>query len=315
MQVGHFSFNLMQVLHNCDRFIRVGYVHAFMQQMLLTVKPTTDFEIPHSDGYQLYSALLTIMRSSNPATSQHVHDSEISSIAVSGLSGRFGSGDMPRHKMIDAGQTYQFHIGITDPAEIGIFQSLIQPLILEGMDLDLESGSLRIEEVKSSTLTFDELMTMVSKYTSPLIEFAFMSPTCIQYRNSGVTEMFPHRTAVFTSLLAKWNQVCPPELRMSVERDEFGRFIAEKPDAKSYDTHSVMVNTVHDAKRGHPRPIFKQGFTGRCTYLFVRDAPRDVRNAVVALSVFAECSGVGSSVGRGCGWVKVKMRGEGARKR
>jgi hypothetical protein len=28
---------------------------------------------------------------------------------------------------------------------------------------------------------------------------------------------------------------------MSVERDEFARYLAEKPDAKSYDTHSVMV--------------------------------------------------------------------------
>ncbi len=282
-----------------------------MQQIFLIVRPTTDFEIPHGDGYQLYSALLAITRSSEPATSQHIHDSDMSSIAVSGLRGRFGSSEHRGHKMIYKGEKYQFHIGITDPKEIEIFQSLIQPLILEGMDISLDAGSLRIEEIKSSTLTFEELMIKVREYNSHSIEFTFMSPTCIQYRNSAVTEMFPHRIAVFTSLLSKWNRVCPPELRMGVERDEFGRFIAERPDVKSYGTHSVMVNTIFDSAKKHHRPIFKQGFTGRCVYQFVRDVPQGVRNAVVALSIFAEYSGVGSSVSRGCGYVKVEMEGEG----
>jgi len=53
-----------------------------MQQMLLTVRPTTDFEIPHSDGYRLYSALLAVMRSSDPEASKRVHDSEISSVTA-----------------------------------------------------------------------------------------------------------------------------------------------------------------------------------------------------------------------------------------
>lgn len=282
-----------------------------MQQMMLTIRPTGDFEAPSSTGYQLYSALLAVMHSSNPETSGRVHDSEMGAIAVSGLSGTFGrAAKRPMNKILYSKQTYQFHIGITDPAEIEIFQSLIQPLIIEGMDINLEAGSLRIEEVTSSTLTFEELMGEVSRHDGGAIELAFLSPACIQYGNSSVTEMFPHRVAVFNSLLSKWNHACPEELKMSVERDEFARHLAEKPDAKSYATHSVMVNTAHDSKRGHPRPIFKQGFTGRCTYTFMRDAPQDVQNTVVALAMFAEYSGVGSSVGRGCGWVRTKMGAE-----
>jgi hypothetical protein len=304
------GMTIMQILRNSGRFIWDERIHIPMQQMLLTVRPTTDFEIPHSDGYRLYSALLAIMRSSDPATSQHVHDSEMSSIAVSRLQGRFGRSDRHGHKIVRAGERYQFHIGITDSREVEIFQSLIQPLILEGMDINLDAGSLRIEEVESNMLTFEELMTKVRGYNVPSIEFTFFSPACIQYRNSGVTEMFPHRIGVFTSLLSKWNQVAPPELKMDVARDELGRFIVEKPDTKTYDTHSVMVNTVFDNVKGHPRPIFRQGFTGRCTYLFVRDVPRDVRNAGVALAIFAEYSGIGSSVSRGCGWVRVRIEEE-----
>jgi CRISPR-associated endoribonuclease Cas6 len=281
-----------------------------MQQIWLTARTVTDFETPNSTGYQLYSALLKIMSSSDPIISKHVHDSEMSLIAVSSFSGRFGKSKRPGYKVITSGEMYKFHIGITDPGEVEIFQSLIQPLIIEGKNINVEAGSLRIEEVKSNMLSFDELMVKVSEYNGKMIEFTFMSPACIQYKNSNITEMFPHRTAVFTSLLSKWNQVCPPELKMSVKRDELGRFIMEKPYTNLYDTHSVMVNTTYDAKRGHHRPIFKQGFTGRCAYSFVRNAPQDVRNAVVALSVFAEYSGVGSSVGRGCGWVKARMMEE-----
>ncbi|HDJ38360.1 MAG TPA: CRISPR-associated protein Cas6, partial [Methanosarcinales archaeon] len=121
-----------------------------MQQMMLTVRPESDFEVPSSTGYQLYSALLAVMRSSNPGASGRVHDSEIGAIAVSGLSGTFGrAAKRPGNKMLYSRQTYRFHIGITDPDEIEIFQSLIQPLILEGMDINLEAGSLRIEEVNS----------------------------------------------------------------------------------------------------------------------------------------------------------------------
>ena len=120
-----------------------------MQQMMLTVRPKSDFEVPSSTGYQLYSALLAVMRSSNPDTSGRVHDSEIGAIAVSGLSGTFGkAAKRPVNKMLHSRQTYRFHIGITDPDEITIFQSLIQPLILEGMDIDLEAGALRIETEK-----------------------------------------------------------------------------------------------------------------------------------------------------------------------
>jgi hypothetical protein len=90
-----------------------------MQQMMLTVRPTSDFEVPSSTGYQLYSALLAVMRSSNPEASGRVHDSEIGAIAVSGLSGTFGRvAKRPGNKMLYSGQTYRFHIGITDPAGI-----------------------------------------------------------------------------------------------------------------------------------------------------------------------------------------------------
>jgi CRISPR-associated endoribonuclease Cas6 len=119
--------------------------------------------------------------------------------------------------------------------------------------------------------------------------------------------MFPHRLAVFRSLQSKWNSVCPEEMRLALADDDIERYLVEKPDAQTYRTHSVMVNTVFDKNKGHARPIFKQGFTGSCTYWFTKDAPVSVKNAALILAQFAEFSGLGSGVSRGCGWVEVRV--------
>ncbi len=276
------------------------------QKITFITKPKTEFEVPSSEGYQLYSAILDIIRESDKATSEHTHNSPIGSIALSGLKGRFKGCERPHHKVLDPQNKYEFYMGITDPKEIEIFQSLIKPLIFKERDIVLDRGALGIEEVTSVGATFEELAESAKGFQDPKIEFWFRSPTCIQYRNSKVFEMFPHREAVFTSLVAKWNAVCPT-LKMDIERDEIARYVLERPDARTYQTHSAMVNTVFDKKKGHPRPILKQGFTGRCKYTFAKGAPRDFRNAILVLSRFAEYSGVGSAVSRGCGWVDVEV--------
>lgn len=275
------------------------------QKISLVVRPKEEFELPWSEGYQLYSAILSIMRGCDEATSQHAHDSPLSSMSISTLDGKFRRSQRPKHKVADPANRYNFHIGITDSNEVEIFRAIIQPLILREQDILLDKGALRVEEVASSTESFDEILTKAGKQESAHVEFDFRSPTCIQYRNTKVMEMFPHREAVFSSLLAKWNAVCPEDLRMALERDEMARYLMEEP--LSYETHSAMVNTVMDKVKGHPRPILKQGFQGRCRYLFAKDTPKDVRNGVLTLARFAEYSGVGSAVARGCGAVKVTV--------
>jgi CRISPR-associated endoribonuclease Cas6 len=275
------------------------------QRISLVVRPKEEFELPWSEGYQLYSAILSIMRGCDEAASQHAHDSALSSMSISTLEGKFKRSQRPKHKVADPANRYNFAIGITDPKEVEIFRAIIQPLILREQDILLVNGALRVEEVASSTESFEDILARVGMQESAHVEFDFRSPTCIQYRNTKVMEMFPHREAVFSSLLAKWNAVCPEGLRMALQRDEMARYLMEEP--LSYETHSAMVNTVMDKVKGHPRPILKQGFQGRCRYLFARDAPQDVRNGILALARFAEYSGVGSAVARGCGAVKVTV--------
>jgi len=275
------------------------------QKIILITRPEAAFEIPSSEGYQLYSAILGVMREADETVSKHTHNSPISSIALSPLSGKFRRCERPKHKAVDPLEKYELKIGITDPKEVEIFRSIIQPLILRERNLHLEKGELRVEEASSSTASFEDLVRSAGDLKEPCLDFEFKSATCIQYRNSKVFEMFPHREAVFHSLLSKWNAVCPEGLKMGIERDEMARYLVEKPLA--YETHSVVVSTVFDKVKGHPRPIMRQGFVGRCQYSFTRDAPAGVKNGIAALARFAEYSGVGSAVARGCGAVKVTV--------
>lgn len=276
-----------------------------------TCKPEKDFPVPYSDGYSLYSALLNQMSNNRPKKADRVHDSGFSSISVSGLNGPFSRSKRDNYKKLSDEEEYKFKVGVTAPEEKEVFQALIGPMVLEDEPIKLSKGELNIKEVKSHSRSFNELVNNSGKDLSQgvdSVKFEFTSPTCIQYANSSVTEMFPHRIEVFNSIAGKWNQVCPEGMEVETQKDEFGRYLIEKPVPESYQTHSVLVNRVYDENKGHRRPIFRQGFTGKCAYSFSGQEDAGFREKVVTLARFSEYSGVGSAVARGCGSVKVLLR-------
>jgi CRISPR/Cas system CMR-associated protein Cmr1 (group 7 of RAMP superfamily) len=99
---------------------------------------------------------------------------------------------------------------------------------------------------------------------------------------------------------------CPEELELELDRETVLEQVIEKPDARTYETHSVLVSRG-ETEDGETRNIFRQGFTGTCEYAF-KGASDAVRNAVVALALFGEFGGVGSAVARGCGCVEVTVK-------
>jgi CRISPR-associated endoribonuclease Cas6 len=270
------------------------------QKITMITRPLAGFEIPSSEGHQLYSAIFGIIPRPRPL---------MSTISLCPLQGRFKRCLSPRRKELDPEERYGLAVGITDQRETEIFRSAVAPLVSRERNLRLKSGELRVEELASNTASFEELLQAAGNLREIGLDFEFKSPTCIPYRNSKVFEMFPHREAVFHSLLSKWNSVCPEGMKMNIERDEMRRFIAEKPLA--YDMQSAVINTVYDRARGQARPVMRQGFVGRCRYTFSSDAPEDLCRSIAALARFAEFSGVGSSVGHGCGAVAVRIREKG----
>lgn len=269
-----------------------------------TLSPTDRFEVPQSDGYSVYSALLSILSDVDTDVGQSVHDSSLGSLHNSGLLGPFGKGDRPHHKTVLPGRSYDLGLGIVHPRDIEVFQALVNALVLEGREIELSNGSLVVDQFESENTSHAELLDQAAECQNPSLTVDFKTATCIE-EAPNVTTMFPHRVPVFTSLLGKWNATAPNDLELDVSRDDIRTSVIEKPNSQSYSTHSVLTNRV---KRddGKNRNLFKQGFTGEVTYEF-KDASESVENAVTALAMFGDYSGVGSAVARGCGCVGVSI--------
>lgn len=275
-----------------------------LRRITATLRADESFPVPASDGYSVYGALLGVLDDVDPDVSARVHDSPLGSLHSSGLVGSFGGSDRAHHKTVRAGEPYELTLGIVDPADAEIFQALVSGLVLEGDALELSHGTLRVETFESENASHEELLDRAGKFDNPTVELAFRTPACIEEAGE-VTTMFPHRWTVFRSLLGKWNHACPEELELELDRETVLAQVIEKPDARSYGTHSVLVNRVTN-EDGENRNLFRQGYTGSCGYAF-KGSSEAVRNAVVALALFGEYSGVGSAVARGCGSLEVTL--------
>jgi len=278
-----------------------------VRQATVALSPASRFPVPRSDGYSVYSALLAGLSDVNEEVGASVHDSPLGSLHSSGLLGTFGSSDRPHHKTVLPDETYELSLGIVHPEDGAVFQALVNALVLAGEEIGLSHGSLRVESFESGNDTHRELLGRAKRADGPELAMSFETATCIEEAGE-VTTMFPHRGAVFTSLLGKWNRSAPSELELDLTREEIEANVIEKPDDRSYRTHSVLVNRVTNDD-GENRNLFRQGFTGECTYAF-KNASASVENAVTALALFAEYSGVGSAVARGCGCVTSEVIGQ-----
>jgi len=275
-----------------------------LRQVTVTLRPESRFPVPQSDGYSVYSALLAVLSAVDEDVGQSVHDSPLGSLHCGGLQGPFGGSDRAHHKRLLPGETYDLSLGIVHSEDTKVFQALVNALVLEGETIELSHGALRVDRFESDNATHEELLERASAYDDPTVEMEFRTATCIE-EAGDVTTMFPHRGVVFSSLLGKWNRSCPDELELELSREEIEANVIEKPDARTYDTHSVLVNRVEN-EDGENRNLFRQGFTGECAYAF-KDASESVENAVTALALFGEYSGVGSAVARGCGYVRTNL--------
>jgi len=277
---------------------------SHLREVGCTLQSDKRFPVPVSDGYSVYGALLDVLDEVDSDVSASVHDSPMGSLHSSGLVGTFGGSDRPHHKTVLPNEEYDLSLGIVHPDDTEVFQALVNALVLEGETVELSHGELRVERFESENATHAELLESASAYDDPTIEMEFRTPTCIE-EAGDVTTMFPHRGAVFGSLLGKWNRTAPDQYELDLGHETILRHVIEKPDARSYRTHSVLVNRVQNDD-GETRNLFRQGFTGECAYAF-KNASESVRNAVTALGLFGEYSGVGSAVARGCGSVEVEV--------
>lgn len=275
-----------------------------LRRVRVTLRPESRFPVPISDGYSVYSALLSTLESVDETVSARIHDSPLGSLHNSGLQGDYGNSDRPYHKVLFPDERYEILLGVVDPADSEIFEALVNALVLEGDSIELTDGKLSVESFESENTTHEQILEKSGSLDSPAIQLSFETATCVEEAD-GITTMFPHRGAVFNSLLGKWNRSVSADHELDLTREDFESNLIEKPESRTYDTHSVVVERFEN-EDGHTQPRKMQGFSGTCTYDF-KDASDAIENAVTALGLFAEYSGVGSAVARGCGNVTTTV--------
>ncbi len=274
----------------------------------LKVTPSSGFDIPYNEGYQLYSALLNLTSEENEELSEKIHDEAVGNLNIGKLDGPLGDGTLDYHKSVYEDGEYDLSIGVTDTEEEEIFRTFFKSLVLENETIPLEKGDLLLREMESVNHSYEDIVSEAEKRDPEGLYFQFVTPTCVEFRNSSITEMFPHRTAVFNSIVSKWNRMSGEKWKIGLDRETIGKSLIEYPDFDSLDNHSVKVGSFYNEKKEHEQPILKQGFKGECQYRFGSEISEEVKNALTGLAMFAEFSGVGSAVSRGCGSVETEVK-------
>ena len=273
----------------------------------LKVTPSSGFDIPYNEGYQLYSALLNLTKKENEDLSEKIHDEAVGNLNIGKLDGPLGDGTLDYHKSVYEDGEYDLSIGVTDTEEEEIFRTFFKSLVLENESIPLDRGELLLREMESVNHSYEEIMKEAQGKDAQELYFRFVTPTCIEYRNSSITEMFPHRNAVFNSLVSKWNRMSEDEWKIGLDRETIGKSLIEYPDFDSLNNHSSKVGSFYNEKKEHEQAILKQGFKGKCKYRFSSEISDKVKNALTGLTIFAKFSGVGSAVSRGCGSVETEV--------
>ena len=263
----------------------------------INCRPEENCLLPHSTGHLLYSAALNSIKKSNPELSEEIHGSDSSQIQVTALRG----GELDRkdsnRKRVFSDDEYHFFINLIDSEG---FQELFNDLVLSGEGLEIAGKKFEITGMNTKEITWQDLM---EKKNPEGLYFHFLSPVSIQYKGSEVTEMFPHREAVFKSLENSWNRNAPEQMQFEINTDKLKKHVNEKPKRNKYgdpeyQTHNTVVTRKKDGE--NKRQIKAFGFTGKTEYGF-KNAPDALKKKLAILTRYAKHAGLGSHTARGLG--------------
>lgn len=250
-----------------------------------------------ASGYQAYGLLLKLLRSRWPEASEQLHKDEGPKPFT--LSPVLSNGRLPGKGLsLKPGASAEVRITCLDEA---LMEKLIDSMVslpngglvalgekpFRAKSLATKPGARRGCGVSS----FEELYqaseaTVGARHAVPLLAMRFASPTT--FRSGGQRNVvFPAARLVFNSLLARWNQYAPAQLRLSLPSN-----LDELVLPQSYRLSTRLVDFGAYQERG---------LVGTCHYELAPGADAALRKAIGALAGFAYFAGVGAKTTMGMG--------------
>lgn len=224
-------------------------------------------------------------------------DGSFCGLHIGGIDGPFEPGERPGTWKLLAGEPYALSVGVTTPSLVEESRKVIDTVINDGAALPISGGTLKGISESQTVTTRQELLERADEMDVDSIPMWFRTPTCLDPERTHT--LYPHRGAVFESLLEIWNAHAPPELTWDVSRDRIEDVIRERPVQHSIETTRVAIErTRGDSLRT------RWGFTGGVQYEFVDPTPAE-RNALFAAALLGRYGGIGHYRDRGCGDIAV----------
>lgn len=259
----------------------------------LRLTPQETVEIPHSDGYLLYSAVLNEIQEIDETESEKLHEID-TGISVSMLDGSFKSVSPERKRVFDDA-VYEVYVSFTGD----YYERFIDTLIQDQVTFRIADGLFDVLDFNVVQETVDDL---VNTETAESVKFNFISPTRIS--NGSVSEVFPQRVEVFYAIQSRWNEIVDEQYQTSLTREQLRKACYEEYTSLEVDRYNIRVANTDGV------PSTKPAFVGQCTYSKTPDESisSTVWDDIRTLAKASEYIGVGSDISRGLGTVNIEFQ-------
>lgn len=206
----------------------------------IEMKPQQDADIPHSTGHLIYAAVLDCIQKFDSSLSKQLHQVPTANIVVTPLAGPFKYQNDKRKRVFND-RHYEFTIVFIKQEDV--VSPFFTEHVLEEKPIVLGDATFTVYSLSTETVTRKALE---ADKVPESLQFSFNSPVSISYKDSGVTEMYPHREAIFTSLQRRWNNHV--DQKMMYTSEDMKENLIEQP--YKHRTHNTIIT-----RKKHPEKL------------------------------------------------------------
>lgn len=262
-------------------------------QLILTeleffLKPEEDIQLPHYTGHISRGILLSLIKSSNPSSSQELHEANV--LKPYSVTPIF----FKSKKKTDAGYLMDSSLPCTFKIRFlkGKYVRELMKNFERRSSFMLKDKTLRLEVLKVNSSEYEDLKTSAP---AEKIHFEFITPTRLSALGRSREYLFPEPKKIFGGLLKIWNDFSGFPIPSS-DFEDYMNWLGRE----SWVTRYYLRTELRYTKKGKI-----VGFIGNATFAFGES--EKWRRLSASLARLSEFSNIGKGRTSGFGVVKTRL--------